>query len=1196
MFFKRLELYGFKSFAEKTRLDFEAGVTAIVGPNGCGKSNLSDSIKWVLGEQSVRSMRGGKMEDVIFHGADNVAPVGFAEVSLTISNKDKLLPLEYEELTLTRRIFRSGESEYLINKVPVRLKDILELLMGTGAGMHSYSLMEQGKVDQILSSKPQERRSIFEEAAGITKYKSKREEALRKLERTKENLLRLNDIITEVKRQIKSIERQVNKARRYKEEFEKLKEYELEVSQYQYQKLRKEKQELDSNSNGLKEKESSLISRMDSVSDNLGKTKNNLSGVEENISAIQSENYEIAASIETVNNKIVLDEERREELKIRKKVLAQQIETLDKKIAATLNEVKEAQSQIEDIEHKKQERSSFVKEKEEEIEEMLASVKEAQKEVKETKAQEVDVIARQSKVKNDLSKLTANTANANSRARRLNVEKEKTSEELNNIEEKHKMSLEELEALDKELQRSAEEISQLKSDLDVKLEEEQKLNLRLEDISHQLTSLQSRQDFLKEMTEKHEGFSDGVKSVFSAMEEGMLKLEGPCRAVADLVKVSPQYESAIEMALGEDAQALVVENNQALDEAINYLKEENKGRACFISLDSLAGYNERQFKLRHCLGRALDFVKTETKYQKVLEYLLSNTFIVQGLESARQIMKSTNAPIRLVTLNGEILKRGKMVGGSLPKDSESGLLGRREKIARVEEDLKKIRKDKTDIEALKNNQEAQIKELNEEIRRKEPLLNKLKIKRSSRESEKANIETERKRLQDEISVLDLELDESSQQIKELESEKESLEQALSRFQKEQEKLQREIESRESFVAKETQARQNALVEIAAAKAETLSLDRETEDAHRRLEMVMKSEAEARRDQEDKRQELEDADERIEQLKRQIEENKLQSKVLSSSKVAVQERLDKTIKRRQELSAAIQDLEGRLKKEQKVLDEIREKSTVLQVRVTEVNYKQDALKDKMHQSYHIDLEAVLEEAIELPAPEPSILDEINTLKTRVEGMGPVNLVAIEENDQLEQRHSFLISQQEDLAGAQESLCKAITQINHTARTVFADTFQKIQESFKDYFRILFGGGDARLILLEEENILESGIEIVVRPPGKKMQNISLLSGGEKALTAIALLFSIFKVKPSPFCILDEVDAALDESNVDRFTNLLSEFVKTSQFIIVTHNKKTINMADVMYGITMEKSGVSKIVSVKFTDQKEASPEELAEVKT
>jgi chromosome segregation protein len=1190
MFFKRLEVFGFKSFAEKTVVDFEAGVTAIVGPNGCGKSNLSDSIKWVLGEQSVRSIRGAKMEDVIFHGADNIAGVGFAEVSLTISNQKKLLPLDYEEITVTRRIFRSGESEYLINKIPVRLKDIQELLMGTGMGMRSYSVMEQGKVDQILSAKPQDRRDVFEEASGITKYKSKKEESLRKLERTRENLQRLGDIVVEVRRQIKSMERQVNKARRYKEEFEKLKGYELKISHYQYRDFRKEKQALGTQLKELQARETALTSKINSLNDTLEKTKQDLSKIEDDFSGFQAESYEVNASINTANSKRKLNQERIGELAGRKEDILQQLGEFEKKIAATGEQLQDARERIKLIEQEKEAKSSFLAKKEENIQMLLNSVDEMQKKLSEEKSQQVEFSSRESKLKNELVKLQANVANVDARLRRLNVETEKTHRESSEIQEKERNCNEEIESLKEQLSRLTVEIEQLKNGREAKLKQRQKVNLRLEEAFHQLASLQSRVDFLKEMTSKYEGFSGGVKAILSAIDEKAVKIEGFCGVVADLVEVSAEYQFPIEMALGENAEAIVVKNIQAAYAALKYLKSKDAGRANFICLDNLTSNREKGAAPRKALGKAMEFVKAAPQYRKLLEYLLANTFIVQDLETACSALADTGPSGRLVTLNGEVVSKRLIVGGSLPRDSHSSLLGRRERIEQAEEKIEAVKAEKGKLKHSKAVCDAEIKELDGSIHRMQPDLDEIKISLANKENEKAGIETEEQRFKDEVSVLKLEIEETGEERKQLQEEKDELEQKLVRLEEKKEELRGIILNCQDYIAEKNQEYQNALVEIAESKAKASALNREEEDARLRLEMIAQSQADQKQTLQSRAEELKDSDIRRRELQQEITQLELQNKKLSQTKLSVEEKLNQAMGRRRKFSAVMKDLEARSKETQRELDEARAKMAGQQVRLTEANLKQDSLRDKMQQSYQVNLDEALSESEELSPAEPYVFDEIQRLKERLQGMGPVNLVAIEENEQLQQRYSFLVSQQEDLTNAEESLRKAITHINHTARKVFAETFEKIQVNFRDYFRVLFNGGDARLILVDENNILESGIEIVVRPPGKKLQNISLLSGGEKALTAIGLLFALFKVKPSPFCILDEVDAPLDESNVDRFTNLLSEFIKTSQFIIVTHNKKTINMADIMYGITMEKSGVSKIVSVRLTEEKEPAVEE------
>ncbi len=1181
MIFKRLEMFGFKSFAEKTKLDFEAGVTVIVGPNGCGKSNISDAIKWVLGEQSVRSLRGASMEDVIFHGADGVEPVGFAEVSLTLSNEGKILPLEYEEITVTRRIFRSGESEYLINKVPVRLKDITDLLMDTGLGIRSYSLMEQGKVDLILSSKPEDRRFIFEEASGITRYKVKKEESLRKLERTAENLRRLEDIIIEVRRQIKSIERQVSRARRYKEEFECLKEYELQVSRHQFRALQKSSRNLEGDIREKENRKHLLDSRMESAVNELERTKQDLSLLEDEISSAQSEKYNIHTKLETIDTKIAVDKERIEELTKRCEILIEQSENLTRKLSSIAEEVVQAQEQIDEIENKKQRKSSLAVEKQSAIDELIGFIKQARQELCADKAKEVEIIARHTRLKNDLTKLATNLSHQHARLRRLNIESERSREELRQNEQKFQVVIEELTALNQKAQLASSEVGELKTSFELKLEHKSGLDSRLEEAAHQITSLQSQLDFLKELVKKHEGFSGGVKSILSAVDSGELQIQGFYGVVANLISVSAQNRLAVEMALGENAQVIVVENDQAASAAIEHLKKEDKGRAHFVCLESLNN-QPSGLSISAAARPVWQLINCQDKYQKLARHLFKDTFIVESIEQAKEILKNNRAEFKLITAAGEVLTHSSIIAGSLPRDLQAGLLGRKERIAQTQAELEIKTKEKSEIDNARSQAEKQIKYTKELIQEKEPQLNKINIELANKESEKANIETEKKRFDDENSLVKLEIDETAEEVNGLELEQEKLNQELQVCQAGRDELEARITRLQALTAEKNQEKEDTLLAITQLTTELASADKEKEDARKRLQMLVDSRAQQAQEQELKRQEAGVTRIKIEELKQEIESLDSQVSGLTQRKQQVEQKLQQQSAKRQQVLSDIENSEKQRRQSQKELDALREEESRLQVQLTELHYKQDSLKDRMRQSYQLNLEQSLEGAAEAAPPEDFVYQEVKRLKAKLEGMGSVNVGAIEENDQLQQRFTFLTTQQEDLIKAQDSLRKAIYHINQTARKVFFDTFQKTQEGFKEYFRILFGGGEAKLILLDEHNVLESGIEIVVRPPGKKLQNISLLSGGEKALTAIALLFAIFKVKPSPFCVLDEVDAALDESNIDRFTGLLADFLKTSQFIIITHSKKTINMADLMYGITMQKSGVSKIVSVKFAD--------------
>ncbi|MFH1045367.1 MAG: chromosome segregation protein SMC [Candidatus Omnitrophota bacterium] len=1197
MFLKSLEIYGFKSFAEKTKLDFEAGVTAIVGPNGCGKSNIADAIRWALGEQSIRSLRGSAMEDVIFHGADNIAPVGFAEVSLTISNHNNFLPIEYEEVTITRRIFRSGESEYLINKVPVRLKDISEILMGTGMGVTSYSSMEQGKVDHILNSRPEERRDIFEEAAGITKYKAKREEALRKLERTNENLQRIGDIIVEVKRQIKSMERQVLKARRYKEEFEKLKEYELKVSQHQYQNLKKEKQRLEQALKELQQQEAADAAKLEALLQSLAAARQDLTQIEERISGTKARNYEIDSSLKTAHNKTLLDKERTDELTRRGLEVAQYIAELERKISSSSELIEQAHAAIQAIEQKKQARFLLLSEKEQSIFLIDDSMKETQKKIAQEKVQEVEVMTHQTKIKNELTKLSAHFANLQARLRRLHVESDKTKTDTGAIEERYQACLNELDRSNEQAKVLTKEVWDLKSNLYIQNEKKEKLQQRLSELSHQITALDSKLHFLREITRNYEGYSTGVKAILAAMENKEPTLAGVSGVVANIIEVSPQYQVPLEMALAEKAQMVVVENSQSAEAVIDFLKQKDAGRVHCLCLDALSQFRPQGIPEADSLGQARKFVSAGPRFQQLIEFLFSDSVIVKDRPAALELLRRNRGrSLRCLTLAGEVISETAVVGGSLPKNMDSSLLGRQKRISDTEEELQKLNQEQADIENLMVFQDAEIKEVSGNIQEKDPQLQTLKIKVANKETEKATIEAEKKRFADETQVLELEMEETNEQITQLESEQGRLNQELLNSEKEQEVLQGKILELQHFIAEQVQIKQNTLVEIAEIKAISQALDKEMQDAQVRLEMIVASTEEQRTTKETQEQQVQENTAKIEHLKEEIGQLERQEKELAQARAQVEEELEYVLQKRQDQAVSIHNFEAQAKEDQHALDVLRQNNSQSQLKLSEITYKQNSITERMQQTYQLDLSSALEDAVEISPLDDAIFEEIAQLRSRLEGIGPVNLIAIEESDQLQQRYDFLIAQQEDLIQAQDSLRKAITQINHTAREMFAETFQKIQENFRVYFRILFNGGDARLILLDENNVLESGIEIVARPPGKKLQNISLLSGGEKAMTAISLLFAIFKVKPSPFCILDEVDAPLDEANIDRFTGLLGEFIKTSQFIIVTHNKKTINMADIMYGITMEKSGVSKIVSVRFTQNQAApvQPQEAAPV--
>ena len=1177
MHFKSLELFGFKSFANKTELNFEPGVTAIVGPNGCGKSNVSDAIKWVLGETSAREIRGTRMEDVIFNGTDGKEALGFAEVSLTIVNQPKILPTEYDEVTITRRVFRSGESEYFINKTPVRLKDITELLMGTGIGTSTYSLMEQGRIAELLDSRPEERRYVFEEAAGITKYKAKKKEALRKLEQTEANLLRVSDVITEVKRQINSIERQANKARRYKEEFEKLKEMEVWASANEYHKIRQEEGCITSDKDALAAKESEFNSAIAGLDSELSGLRDVLSGVDRCLSDAKANVVDVEGQIERNSDKISVNAERTDELNGRITSLEKDIASNRERLANLEGEVAKLNAEAGQFKANEENKRTDIDEKTKYLAAVADTIKTCGENIEKAKLYIVDIAQGQTKAHNELTKLVAHTQHMGARQRRIEVEKRKVEEDRAALNQKLGDLVVFVEKISKDIETLNWKKAQAEGNLNSLGEDISRLEGELQTLSSDLASAQSRLSFLEDLKAKYEGFSLGVKTVLKELEKGSAVSQGVVGIVADLVEPFQGYDSAVEAALGDLAQAVIVKDKETARRLIRYLDEGSLGRATFIPLEGVSKSASKT--------DLINYIKTDREIKPVLECLLSGTYLSEDIESAFSSIADRPDGTRLITKNGEVVEKGLASGGKVPKMEGFGLIGRDAKIKELGISIENMKSkcsaadnNLSEKRQLRDSLQSEAKTLSEEI-------HKIQIDNANKISEKAGLEEAINKLNEEESLLNLELGEVKSEIDTYASKEEELKKELGSLNDEDAKVQDTIKSNQETVANKLKEKEEVLVLITQLKTELeLLKDRETSVINA-LNMMARSLEDEKSALSSKDKEILDSRSRISELAAESEQLAKRNEDLVSAKVNAESDSHKVLDERKSVSDQVAQMEGRIRDTQKSMNELGGRLHVLEVKATEFSYKKNGLRDRLLQVYKVETD--LEQVV---VPDGLDWEETNRkigeLGAKLEQMGPVNLVAIEEHQELQERYNFLTTQQQDLTAAKDDLHKAINKINRTTRELFLETFQKIQVEFRNMFRLLFGGGDAELLLIDQEDILESGIEIIARPPGKKPQSISLLSGGERSMTAIALLFSIFKVKPSPFCVMDEMDAALDEANIDRFCRVLKDFVKTSQFIMITHNKKTISVADVMYGITMEESGVSKIVSVKFAQELEA----------
>ncbi|MFC1674718.1 chromosome segregation SMC family protein [Candidatus Omnitrophota bacterium] len=1055
MYFKKLEIIGFKSFCNKTVLHFEPGITAVVGPNGCGKSNIFDSIRWVLGEQSVKSLRGSSMEDVIFNGTDSKEPLSMAEVNLTFDNSNRFFGVDHEEVVISRRLFRSGESEYLLNKSPARLKDVLDLLLGTGIGAESYSLVEQGKIDLVLSSRPEDRRLVFDEASGITKYKSQKREATRKLEETQQNLLRVNDIITEVKRQIGSLERQANKARRYKEVYEELKAKEIALAILQKSKLLAEK---DGIINQLKELEDQEMNFLDMIKEQEARISNRnteIKELEDNIMAIKNQILELNNTAVTSNQQIGINKERIAELENNQGYLIKQSQEIKGKLSEGEDKLSKVRQEYESIKGNIEERSAALKDKEEELKQIGLNIRKSLEMISVSKQTIIDSAARISGAKNNINDILTREQTHLARKKRLALEMAKVREEMGSVDQELTARTNELEVLQGGFDQLNRKSSGLKQELQEVKSLRDTINSDIAKIDKELSSLESHKEFIQNLKAKYQDLGDSVNAVIYLDKLPEKEISGL------VVKINDMQKNELKLC----------------------------GEAKPIDLD---------------------LVKINNKITSIQGEL-------NGLSEAR---------------------------------------------AKKEEDIGKF--------------SGLIESLAQELKEKEI---ELANKRLSHE----NVLSRLNRLKEEEEIATLELGEIEKEIAQTEEKLNRLRDELAEMEKDHAAAQETIANEQGNIEECNVRKEKALVAIAQMQAEVEALKRRTFSDEATLKIL---EDAYRRDKEN----LADNQARIQELKEKgealtggISEAQEMIKEANLEEEAQKQALKEAQGKYEAASGGIGDIVKGIESDRKAFDALKNNLHKLQMQDKDLDFNYQSIKDRMLQVYKIDLD-ILESRHE-EIDQATLLPLIQKLKEKLDSYGNVNLVAIEEYDELKKRYDFLTEQQNDLLSAKDRLHEAILKINRTTKKMFLETFESVRKEFRNYFRLLFGGGDAQLFLTDENDPLESGIEIICRPPGKKLQNVLLLSGGEKSMSAIALIFAIFKVKPSPFCILDEIDAALDEANIDRFGRMLQEFSRDSQFIMITHNKKTISNANVMYGITMEESGVSKIVSVKLSQNKE-----------
>ncbi|MFG6496820.1 chromosome segregation protein SMC [Fictibacillus sp. UD] len=1184
MFLKRIDVAGFKSFAERIQVEFVQGVTAVVGPNGSGKSNISDAVRWVLGEQSAKSLRGSKMEDIIFAGSDNRKALNVAEVTLTLDNEDQHLPLDYNEISITRRVFRSGDSEYLINKQQCRLKDIVELFMDSGLGREAFSIIGQGRVEEILSSKSDERRKIFEEAAGVLKYKSRKQKAEAKLSETQENLNRVEDILHELDTQVEPLKIQASIAKDYLEKKEELEVVETAVLVQEIEDL-----------HFRWEKQKTLVAELQRQEADLSvKVKQGETTIERARLDMQA----MDESIDELQGALLLASETLEKLEGKKEVLKERKKNYVQNKTSLLEQIQQLKTKKEDLKTQLVAENETLQMKEKELKNVKKQVKDEESRLS---VLEMDVEAELEKLKSDYFERLNEQTTIKNEMRYIEDQAKLQSFKSNRLDEENTKFLEQREELkatkqeaeaaykkaEKDLKLKQEEYQSLKTEISVEDQENRGLQEKLYQAYQFIQQFKSKKEMLESMQDEYAGFMQGVKEVLKAKQTKLAGIEG---AVAELLTVPSEIETAIETALGASMQHIVVDHEQNAMKAIQYLKQSRAGRATFLPLNVIKSRYVSSADVQQAssvdsfVGIASNLVQFDQKYNNIVGNLLGNIIISKDLAGANAIAKQVNYRYRIVTLEGDVVSPGgSMSGGSL-KQKSSSLLSRQrevdsltEKITTMEKQTlqleekvselrNKISKKKDKLETLQTEGEflrEQEQELKSSLREVEIQEKSLNDRLQLYDREKHSFETEKSAADTRIVDLQSKLDAAVKSGKELEETIADLTEKKKSNQSSKEELRETL----------------TLLKIKAAELEQQVVN-QREKSSRIQEEFQNVESKSKETEEDYwllEEEMNSSSSGEDSLDEQIQQRRHEKN--NAVKLIAERRKERT-----ESFQSIESMEIGLKEAKRQYKQLSDGLKTEEVSINRLDVELESRLTHLREEYELSYEGAKQKhRLEIPLEDAK--RKVKLIKMAIEELGVVNIGAIEEYDRVSQRFDFLTEQRNDLTEAKDTLYGVISEMDEEMKNRFEETFTAIRSHFSVIFKELFGGGRADLVLTQPDDMLATGVDIMAQPPGKKLQQLGLLSGGERALTAIALLFAILKVRPVPFCILDEVEAALDDANVNRFAKYLRAFSKETQFIVVTHRKGTMEEADVLYGVTMQESGVSKLVSVRLEETKE-----------
>ena len=1182
MYLKSIEIQGFKSFANKLLFEFHNGITGIVGPNGSGKSNVADAVRWVLGEQRIKQLRGASMQDVIFSGTELRKPQGFAYVAITLDNSDHQLAIDYDQVTVSRRLYRSGESEYMINGSTCRLKDINELFYDTGIGKEGYSIIGQGQIDKILSGKPEDRRELFDEAAGIVKYKRRKSIAQKKLEDEQANLVRVSDILSELEKQVGPLERQSKTAREYLQLKEELKVcdanqflLDTENTHSQLKEVENRRRLLAGDVEETQKKADDLRKEYDTLEEKLTALDEVLTKNRAALSEVAMEKSSREGQINVLREQIHTEEANEEHYKSRKNVISQDLENYGKQLASYVKEREDAQIQVKDAGERLEAAKTQLQEKDDQIYQLENEIEQAKSEIIQALNDKADLTARQQHYETMLEQVNLRRSEVSQKLLRFKSDESVQDEKI--LQEK--AALDQVQEQLEKAQFSAEEAEE---GMNAALKEVQRLNKNLNNTQQEYHMAHTKLESLRNLAERYDGYGNSIRRVMEVRD----RIHGIRGVVADIISTEKKYETAIETALGGSIQNIVTDSEETAKRLIEHLKKNKYGRATFLPLTSV-GKNQSPFpkpealKEPGVLGLASSLVQADKGYEGLIRYLLGRVVVADTIDHAIAIARKYHYSLRIVTLEGELLNAGGSMTGGAFKNT-SNLLGRRREIEELETACNGYLKQTDSIQQELSLQEAtaaEKKEIAEQLRNEIQKLalseNTIRINISTLEDKKNEIADSSADLVREHALLE-------EQVREITEGRASLKAEEGRLEERNTNSQKQIDEKSLLLNQEKLLRENCSLELSKIQLESSALEQQlsfiSENENRVIGEIRKlkdEDASLEAGKNDSRKAIEEKEAAIIAIQKEIESSKEDDHQL-------EEEIQKTALEKEEVSKQQKNLFQTREDISKRLSDLDKDLFRVQSQAEKLEEHLESLAAYMWSEYEMTLNQAKELKKEELSSLPEIRRQIDALKEQIKSLGNINVNAIEDYREVSERYEFMRAQHEDLVNAQAELEKIIEELDIGMRRQFEEKFREIRAEFDKVFKELFGGGRGALELMEGEDLLEAGIQIIAQPPGKKLQNMMQLSGGEKALTAISLLFAIQNLKPSPFCLLDEIEAALDDSNVDRFANYLHKLTKNTQFIVITHRRGTMMAADRLYGITMQEKGVSTLVSVNLIE--------------